>query len=115
MEQPLITVRTSRHDDVLLVRVVGEVDQDTAPLVRTALREPAAALVLDLDAVTFFGSAGIRLLVDAVRAHPALAVATTARAVLRPLQVTGLARHLPLCDSPEAALDRVHRLSHQPR
>ncbi|CCH33379.1 STAS domain-containing protein [Actinosynnema sp. NPDC047251] len=113
MEQPLITVETSRHDDVLLVRVAGEVDLDTVPQVRAVLRGPAVAVVLDLGGVTFFGSAGIKLLVDARREFGALAVVATARAVLHPLQVTGLARHLPLCRSSDAALDHVRRMSRQ--
>ncbi|MEU4804452.1 STAS domain-containing protein [Actinosynnema sp. NPDC023587] len=107
MEQPLVTVRSSLLDDVLLVEVVGEVDLDTVPDIRTALSAPAPAVVLDLAAVTFFGSAGIQLLVDADREIEALAVVASTRLVLRPLVVTGLDVRLPLCASPDAALERV--------
>ncbi|MBW4721246.1 STAS domain-containing protein [Saccharothrix obliqua] len=109
MEQPLITVDSARWGDVLVVSVAGEVDQDTAPRVRAALRGRAAALVLDLSAVTFFGSAGIRVLLDAHREVAAFAVVAANRPVLRPLEATGLDCHLPLCPSPAAALDRVRR------
>ncbi|WP_170211982.1 STAS domain-containing protein [Saccharothrix australiensis] len=104
----MITVRSSWRDDVLVVSVAGEVDMDTAPRARAALQHPAA-VVLDLDEVTFFGSAGIQLLVDAHAMVEDLAVVATRRPVLRPLEVTGLTEHLALCPSVDAALDRVQR------
>ncbi|MBB5956859.1 anti-anti-sigma factor [Saccharothrix tamanrassetensis] len=108
MEQPLITVRTSWHGDVLLVAVSGEIDLDTAPRVRSALRT-TTAVVLDLREVTFFGSTGIQLLLDAHHDIRDLAVVASSRTVLRALEVTDLARYLPLCPSPDAAFDHVRR------
>ncbi|WP_433262293.1 STAS domain-containing protein [Actinosynnema sp. CS-041913] len=108
MEQPLFTVESSSHDGVLKVSVVGEVDMDTAPRIRAALGS-ASTVVLDLEGVTFFGSAGIQLLVDAQRRVRDLAVVATRRPVLRPLSVTGLAPYLSLCPSPDEALDHVRR------
>ncbi|GAA1339886.1 STAS domain-containing protein [Saccharothrix algeriensis] len=107
MDQPLITVGSSWHDGILLVTVVGEVDMDTVPKIRAALHQPAPAVVLDLDGVTFFGSAGMQLLVDTRNRVPGLAVVATNHPVLRPLEVTGLRPHLPLCPTRATALAHV--------
>lgn len=51
-----------------LIAVAGELDALTAELlvdaVKTALRRPARALILNLSGVTFCGVAGVRALID---------------------------------------------------
>ncbi|MGY1841257.1 MULTISPECIES: STAS domain-containing protein [unclassified Modestobacter] len=82
------------------VTVSGEVDSTTAPGLRGALLEVLArpgldVVELDLSGVTFLDSAGLSVLATAHRT--ALAAGRTlqmrcgtARAVVRPLQITGL-------------------------
>ncbi|GAA1296252.1 STAS domain-containing protein [Saccharothrix xinjiangensis] len=81
---------------VPVVGLVGEVDMACEDPVRTALAgqldRRTAGLVLDLTEVDFFGSTGVRLLVEACgRAEQqgtTIAVATTRRSVLRTLEMT---------------------------
>lgn len=81
-----------------VLRVSGEIDLATSPLLRRrALSQLAQAqrrLVLDLRGVGFLGSAGLAVLVEirseALRRDIDLRLITTSRAVLRPLIATGL-------------------------
>jgi anti-sigma B factor antagonist len=95
-----IDVQLTTSADGCSVTVVGEVDSATAPGLRDCLlavlaRPGAAAVDVDLSDVTFLDSAGLSALATAHRA--ALAAdrvlrirCGTARAVVRPLQITGL-------------------------
>ena len=82
----------------LLITVAGEVDSSTAPQLRevldTAFADGVPTLTIDLDAVTFLDSAGLCVLAGAHRrateAGIALRVLASSRAVVRPLQITGL-------------------------
>jgi anti-sigma B factor antagonist len=115
---PRISVAADRRREVTVVRVRGEVDMRTCDEVRgavaTCLAEPIEVLVLDLTGVTFFGSVGLAVLIDArQRAEQRgirFAVAADRRAVLRPLTETGVAGLIALRanvpDATEAA--RVH-------
>jgi anti-sigma B factor antagonist len=64
-------VRPVRVDGVLVLRVHGELDLVTAPVleaaVTTALAESPAALVLDLTPTTFLDSSGARQVARAAR------------------------------------------------
>ncbi|KOV85591.1 hypothetical protein ADL03_14630 [Nocardia sp. NRRL S-836] len=94
-ELPLLSVRTHDCDGVAVTEVSGEVD-NSAHLVldeiRAQLSSQPAALVLDLRAVTYFGSSGLMALVSshqqAERAEARLLVVADQRSVLRPLAVT---------------------------
>ncbi|MGY1601780.1 STAS domain-containing protein [Geodermatophilus sp. SYSU D00815] len=80
------------------VSTVGEVDSSSAPELRAELDRlldgGARELVVDLTAVTFLDSAGLcvlaavhrRAVADGVR----LRVLASSRAVVRPMQITGL-------------------------
>ena len=93
-------VQVSTSSEGCTVTVVGEVDSSTAPGLRECLLEvlarPAATPVqVDLSQVTFLDSAGLSALATAHRAATAagrvlLVRCGTARAVVRPLQITGL-------------------------
>jgi anti-sigma B factor antagonist len=95
-----IDVQITTATDSCSVAVRGEVDSSTAPGLRDCLLEvlarPGVATVeVDLSRVTFLDSAGLSALAvahrAAVRADRLLAVRCgTARAVVRPLQITGL-------------------------
>ncbi|MGY1743432.1 MULTISPECIES: STAS domain-containing protein [unclassified Blastococcus] len=94
----LMSVTTSRTDATAAVSVSGEVDCSTAPRLSACVDSLLAAgpeeLVVDLCAVTFLDSAGLHALVSArgraARLGVRLRVLAATRAVLRPIQVTGL-------------------------
>ncbi len=82
----------------VLLTVTGEVDSSTAPALRaavdTAFADGVPALTVDLDRVTFLDSAGLCVLAGAhrraVQEGVVLRVVASSRAVVRPLQITGL-------------------------
>ena len=95
-----IDLQVSTSSGACRVLVRGEVDSTTAPGLRDCLLDVLArpgltALEVDLAQVTFLDSAGLSALAVAHRAAVsggrALGVRCgTARAVVRPLQITGL-------------------------
>jgi anti-sigma B factor antagonist len=95
-----IDVRISTSSDRCGVQVHGEVDSSTAPGLRSCLLEvlarPGVSTVeVDLSKVTFLDSAGLSALAVAHRAavgagRQMQVRCGTARAVVRPLQITGL-------------------------
>jgi anti-anti-sigma factor len=102
-------------DGVAVVQARGEVDQLTAPglseaIVR-ALDAPVSAVLVDLTAVDFLGSAGLAVLVDAAtRAEKdarQLRVIADAPPVLRPLALTGLETVLSIHPTRDAALQSL--------
>ncbi|GLY47797.1 STAS domain-containing protein [Lentzea sp. NBRC 102530] len=108
-EQPsgttaVLTARTEHQDGVAVLVVTGEIDRmtDESPLREAldAVRRGPAALVIDLDAVSFFGSTGINLLITVEHQARAMdvpfAVVAGARRVLKPLAITGVDALLPL-------------------
>jgi anti-sigma B factor antagonist len=82
----------------VLLTVSGEVDSSTAPrlreVVESAFADRVPALTVDLDRVTFLDSAGLCVLAFAHRRAAEvgvlLRVVASSRAVIRPLQITGL-------------------------
>jgi anti-sigma B factor antagonist len=95
-----IDVRAATSSSGTTVHVSGEVDSTTAPGLRNCLleviaRPVAGAIEVDLREVTFLDSAGLSALATAHRAAEAAGRILqmrcgTTRAVLRPLQITGL-------------------------
>ena len=84
--------------DVVVLAVRGEVDSRTSPLLRDRLlqhlRPACPHLVVDLTEVSFFGAAGLTVLVTVRKAAEAagvrLCLVAGTRVVLRPLAITGL-------------------------
>jgi anti-sigma B factor antagonist len=82
----------------ILLTVTGEIDSSTAPSLRavvdTAFADGARELTVDLEGVTFLDSAGLCVLAAAHRRAiedgVVLRVVASGRAVVRPLQITGL-------------------------
>jgi anti-sigma B factor antagonist len=95
-----IVVRPATSTSGSTVRVTGEVDSTTAPGLRDCLLDvigqPSSTTVeVDLSGVTFLDSAGLSALATAHRAAVAAGRdlrmrCGTTRAVVRPLQITGL-------------------------
>ena len=93
----LLTVELSEPAPSARVTVSGEVDSSSAPLLReqldTLFEGELRELVIDLSAVTFLDSAGLCVLAAAHRragSDVQLRVLASSRAVIRPLQITGL-------------------------
>jgi len=90
-----------RRDDAVAVRCEGELDLASAPaLVQTVTRlvadEPAVPIVLDLSAVAFMDSSGLRALIETDRirrdAGRSMALLAPSAPVLRVLELVNL-RH----------------------
>lgn len=107
-----IDLSTREHGDgVSVLTVAGEVDMVSAPALREALVPSLAdgtTFVVDMTGVTFLGSAGLAVLVEAARVaqqqNAALKVVATARAVTRPLEATGLGEVFSVHESVDSAL-----------
>jgi anti-sigma B factor antagonist len=94
----LVTFDVSVVGTSATVRAAGEIDSTTAPLLSQHLTAQLDAdvreLTVDLGEVTFLDSAGLCVLAAAHRRagrqDVRLRVLATSRAVVRPLQITGL-------------------------
>jgi anti-sigma B factor antagonist len=94
----LVTVTVSTSDAVVRVAATGEIDSTSAPVLRehldTVLDSGAQEFVVDLVQVTFLDSAGLCVLAGAHRRAGErgirMRVLASSRAVIRPLQITGL-------------------------
>lgn len=103
-----------------VVTVVGEVDLHTAPAVLTSILDgltstTSGICVVDLTGVRFLGADGLAALVEANhQAHQRRTslriVVDGTRAVIRPIEVTGLDNELALYHSVEEALAAKHRV-----
>lgn len=111
MTPPLSQVaeRDTTAEDVVVVRLSGDVDAATAGAFRRTLDEAVAAgrplVVLDVSGVGFLDSAGLAVLVRVRRELPAgqrLALANVPRRMQRVLKVTALDTLMLVhgCDEP---------------
>ena len=96
-EQIIEVSAYQQHDGVSVVSVAGEIDMLSAPELRSCVSQQlggCSTLVLDLTNVSFLGSAGLAVLVEALqhskRRGIALRIVAVERAVTRPLVATGL-------------------------
>jgi anti-sigma B factor antagonist len=111
-DEPLgITIEQARPD-VVVVSLRGDLDLLTAPVLHERLwpllGQADRALVVDLSDVGFLGSAGLAELAaahdTATRKGVRIVVVANARAVLRPLEITGLHTMFEIFDSVESVL-----------
>ncbi|MGW3961731.1 STAS domain-containing protein [Amycolatopsis sp. NPDC005003] len=95
---PALTVQVRTVPEAVVVAAAGDLDLGTAPVLRTraraALDGGPGALIVDLGAITFCGSAGLQVLAElageTAAADLPFAVVAAGRPVLRSLQVTRL-------------------------
>lgn len=93
-----LTLETSETDGRAVVRVGGDVDIDTAPALRVAVRDllekGKRALVVDVSSVDFIDSTGLGVLVGALKETQSqqgtLELICTQRRMLNLLHLTGL-------------------------
>jgi anti-sigma B factor antagonist len=114
-EQPEVRLRiaiTQANPDLVVLSLSGDLDLLTSPLLHERLwpllGQPDGRVVVDLSEVGFLGSAGLAELAAAhdtgTRQGVRIVLVASTRAVLRPLEVTGLHTLFPMFDSVESAL-----------
>ena len=94
----LVTIDVTDSGPTVLVTAAGEIDSTSSPILRQRLDDlldgEARELTVDLGGVTFLDSAGLCVLAAAhrraVRQGVRLRVLASSRAVIRPLEITGL-------------------------
>jgi anti-sigma B factor antagonist len=94
----LVSVDVSVTGPGAVVTAVGEIDSTSAPVLRERLEAllegEVTEFTVDLTAVTFLDSAGLCVLAaahrSAARQDVTMRVLASSRAVIRPLQITGL-------------------------
>jgi anti-anti-sigma factor len=110
----VLWVRHKSVGDAVVVHVAGELDMVTRAQLDVQLQvaqtrvAPPAPIVLDLAGVGFLASMGLSLLVEhherCSEMGSRLVVVASERAVLRPMQITGLDELLTVVPSVQAAL-----------
>jgi anti-sigma B factor antagonist len=103
--------KTERRDGAVIVHLVGELDLYNAPSLREALLELAheqpERLVVDLSHVDFVDSTALGVLIETrakLENRKAFLLAAPGSDTHRALTISGLARHLSLHETVEAAL-----------
>ena len=97
--------------DAAIVHLAGEIDLETrsalAIAISQALTTPASLIVIDLTNITFIGSMGLQLLIeahhDAARTDRQLRVAHGGGAARRALEITGVHQLLAIYETLEHA------------
>ncbi|GFG63497.1 hypothetical protein MKUB_09870 [Mycobacterium kubicae] len=114
----LLAVEHAARDDAIFVHVKGDVDSSTVDELVTHLTEalrlaathPAQLVIVDLKAVTFFGSAGLNAILDCheagVAAGTSVRLVADHAQVLQPIEVTLLNRIFDIYPTVDDALQR---------
>jgi anti-sigma B factor antagonist len=109
----LARVIETRHGDVLVAAVEGEVDasntDEIADRLRTATSNRTTSLIVDLSETTYLDSAGINMLFELStdlreRQQRLLLVVPPSSPILRAIGITGLDSAVPTHPDREAAL-----------
>jgi anti-anti-sigma factor len=108
----LLSWNVTEETAAVVVRVAGEIDlaseEDFAEALSDGLSRAAPVLLVDMSEVTFLGSAGLHVLLeasqDAGQRHCSFRVAHGGSFVARVLGVAGLDQVLAVFESPELAL-----------
>lgn len=109
-----ITTLVEDHDGVSVVSVSGEIDLVTAPALEQAISAVVAdtptALIIDLSAVEFLGSVGLKILAatyEKLDKQTGFGVVARGPATRRPIHLTGLDKTFPLYPTLDDALTGV--------
>jgi len=104
---PLFRVTVGPLEETRLIRASGELDRSTADRLSSALaaaRADGVTALLDLSAVSFIDSAGLRVLLHAARAVDAhdwaCFIVRASSAVWRLIELSGTRSQLPLVAPP---------------
>ncbi len=113
----LLVVESEVRPDAVLVHVSGEIDSSSAPELRSQLEsalrqaggQDSRLLIVDLNGVTYFGSAGLNAVLDVhkqgLRAGTSVRLVADNGLVVRPIEVTNLDSLLELYPSLPDALE----------
>jgi anti-sigma B factor antagonist len=99
-----LAVRSEREGEAQIIELIGELDLDGAPRLEQALREAeasdASSIVVDLGALDFIDSTGLRLLVMAAErsAGGRFSLLRGPKQVHRVFEITDLVDRLPFAD-----------------
>lgn len=106
-----ITTAVGHRNGVTVVSVGGEIDLSTAPAfeaaIAGALAEKPTVLVIELSAVQFLASAGLRILVatqEKLSKSAQVAVVASSPVTSRPIELTGLDKVISLYPTLDDAL-----------
>jgi anti-anti-sigma factor len=117
----LLAVDHEAREDAVVVRVTGDVDSSTVDqltphlvaALQVAAKHPARLVIVDLQPVTFFGSAALNAVLDCheggKEAGTSVRLVADNDQVLRPIQVTELDRILEVYPTVSDALQRDRR------
>ena len=110
LRQPVVQT-VEQHGQAFVVRLLGELDLYNADDVRTALADVSAQeperVVVDLEEVTFIDSTGLGVLVEArtkLANRRAFLLSRPQVETKRALEISGLAKQIPVYDTLEQAL-----------
>lgn len=113
----MLVVESEVRPDALLVHASGEIDSGTARQLRSQLEsalqraggQDSRLLIVDLNGVTYFGSAGLNAVLDVheqgLRAGISVRVVADNGLVVRPIEVTNLDSLIELYPSLPDALE----------
>lgn len=98
-----LDIQSVRDEDVCILRVNGEVDVYTSPLLKerivAALAEGCRDVIVDLEGVGFIDSSGLGVLVGGLRRAKerggSLRLVCTKDSILKIFRITGLDKVLP--------------------
>jgi anti-sigma B factor antagonist len=99
-----LAVRSEREGEAHIIELIGELDLDGAPKLESALREAeagdATSIVVDLGALDFIDSTGLRMLVMAAERsnEGRFSLLRGPKQVHRVFEITDLVDRLPFAD-----------------
>lgn len=110
-----LTAHATEQDGIVVVSLVGELDMSSAGTAAIALRDAtvgATSVVVDMTGLRFFASAGLNVLLQLRRELQDKGVrvrlAADQRAVLRPLELMGMADQFEIHTTVAAAVAAAH-------
>ncbi|SEE90013.1 anti-anti-sigma factor [Rhodococcus jostii] len=115
-----MAVEVAQTVDATVGRITGDIDVLAAPSFALALAHltdggSSSRIIVDMTTVDFVGTSGLSVLsefAETARRHHITWVLAGSRAVLRPLEATGLAAMIPICSTVSAAFDKVEKITH---
>lgn len=109
-----MTTSVGYHEGIAVLAVDGDVDLVTAPtleeVIATVVADRPTALVIDLSAVQFLASAGLKLLAatrEKIRGSSRFAVVAHGPATRRPIHLTGLDEMFAVYSTVDDALTAI--------
>lgn len=114
-EPESLTISIEHRGDVAVLSVRGDVDFETSPAVKAAvkdlIRQGFTGLVIDMSGVTFMSSDGLAILAwarEELGTPGGFAVVADDPVSVRAIELTGLHQIFPLCSSVNEALGIVN-------